>query len=326
MFYWKLLSDGDYIYSITLNPGNYTVDLLQNTMKSLIQNITRPSLQTINNNVSGYTYNINTNCNIIITPENDLFSIEFFTNIYVPYGLVYKSGKYFTDNIDRLIINHPNHRLYIDSVITISGALATNSIHQDAINKSFIIEKIIDENTYQVKLYIYNKQQNVDNKITNGGEGLSIRFPVKSQLLFNYPNTIGNLIGFRNVGNSESITNFNYINNNLNPYIYDKIDTTINYPNNSINLSGNNYILMTSSIFKESYNTGPVENIFAKLLLSGDPGTILYNQFIQIGENIPILILTFSEWEVSFYNSNGDLYDFGNFEHSYTLEIYEEIE
>jgi len=265
-------------------------------------------------------------CDIIIIPENDLFSIEFFTNIYVPYGLVYKSGKYFTDNIDRLIINHPNHRLYIDSVITISGALATNSIHQDAINKSFIIEKIIDENTYQVKLYIYNKQQNVDNKITNGGEGLSIRFPVKSQLLFNYPNTIGNLIGFRNVGNSESITNFNYINNNLNPYIYDKIDTTINYPNNSINLSGNNYILMTSSIFKESYNTGPVENIFAKLLLSGDPGTILYNQFIQIGENIPILILTFSEWEVSFYNSNGDLYDFGNFEHSYTLEIYEEIE
>ena len=83
---------------------------------------------------------------------------------------------------------------------------------------------------------------------------------------------------------------------------------------------------MTSSIFKESYNTGPVENIFAKLLLSSDPGSIIYNQFIQIGENIPILILTFSEWEVSFYNAYGDLYNFGNLEHSYTLEIYEEIE
>ena len=325
MFYWKLLSDGDTIYSITLNSGNYSVNLLQTTMNTLIEKISRPTLQIINNNTNDYSYNINMKCNINITPENDLFSIEFYTVIFVPNAIVYKSPNNFTDNNGRLIINHPNHRLVVNTNISIISALATDGIPIEVINNSFSIELIIDENTYQLKLPKFTSTSTVTT-VTNGGSSMGIQFPVKSQLLFNYPNTIGKLIGYRNVGNAESITNFNYINYNTDLYIYDNIDQTLNYTNNSINLSGDNYILISSPIFKESYNTGSVDNIFAKLLLSSDPGTIMYNQFIQLGENIPLLILTFSEWEVSFYNSNGDLYDFGNLEHSYTLEIYEEID
>jgi hypothetical protein len=108
-------------------------------------------------------------------------------------------------------------------------------------------------------------------------------------------------------------------------YYSEVLNNSNKYLNYSFNLSGDNYILMTSPIFKESYNTGLVDNIFAKLLLTSDPGSILYNQFIQLGETFPVPIPSFSEWEVSFYDTLNNLYNFGNLEHSYTLEIYEEI-
>ena len=95
---------------------------------------------------------------------------------------------------------------------------------------------------------------------------------------------------------------------------------------NTINLSGDNYILMCSPIFKESsYTTGNIDGVFAKLLLAGDPGTIMYNQFIQLGEYFKEPINTFSDFEVTFYDPTGELFNFGSMEHSYTLEIYEDI-
>ena len=324
-FYWKLQSDGDSIYSITLPSGNYSIALLQSSMQTLITAVKRNTLSVINQNTTTYSYYEYNLCNIILEPRTDTFSIEFMTTIFIPNAITFRTSNYFNDNTSRLIINHPNHRLVNNITITIINAITTDGVPQEVINNSFIIEKIIDENTYQVKLPKYNISS-TNTTVTNGGSSMGITFPVKSQLLFNTQDTIGNLIGFHNVGNSNSITNYNYINTNNDLYQYDLIDSTISYINNSINLSGDNYILMTSPIFKEVFNTGLIDNIFCKLLLSGDPGTILYNQFIQLGDTFTIPIASFSEWEVSFYDASGDLYNFGNLEHSYTLEIYEEID
>jgi len=323
-FYWKLEQDGNTIYSINLIPGNYTLNSLQTTLQDAIQAIKRDTLTTINANTTEYSFYENTICNITLNGNNDFFSIEFFSTIFIPRLITYKEPSGYTDSVGRLIINHPNHRLTVGIIINIINAVETNSIPQDVLNNSFTIEKIIDENTYQLKLPKYNIQATLT-QITNGGDSTGITFPVKSQLLFDRLDTIGNLIGFRNVGQPYSITNFSYINSNTNLYQYDLIDTNLQYINNAINLSGDNYFLMTSPIFKDSYNTGNVDNIFAKLILSGDPGSVLFNQFIQLGETFKIPIASFSEWEVYFYNSSGDLYNFGNLEHSYTLEIYEEI-
>jgi hypothetical protein len=326
MFYWKILSDGDTIYSISIPPGNYSPSLLQTTMQNLINNVPRYTLTILNLNLNNtiYSYSINNNCQITISPDIDFFSIQFYSTIFSPSAILYKSSSNYTDNIGRLIINHLNHRLQAGLTITISNAIATDGIPQDVLNNKFIIETIIDENTYQLKLPKYNISAS-NNNTTNGGLNMAIIFPIKAQLLFTTFDTIGNLIGFRNVGNLNSVTNFNYITNNTDLYIYDNINTNNNYTNNSINLSGNNYILMSSPIFKESYNTGNVDNVFAKLLLASEPGTVMYNQFIQLGETFTNPLKNFSEWEVYFYDINGDLYNFGNLEHSYTLEIYEDI-
>jgi hypothetical protein len=83
---------------------------------------------------------------------------------------------------------------------------------------------------------------------------------------------------------------------------------------------------MCSTIFKESsYTTGNIDGVFAKLLLAGDPGSIMFNQFVQLGEYFKEPISTFSDFEVAFYDPTGELFNFGSMEHSYTLEIYEDI-
>jgi len=323
-FYWKLQSDGNTLYSVELDPGNYSISLLQSNLKYAIESVSRPNLTIINSNTTEYSYYENNKCNIIIEPKTDIFQIDFFTTIFIARALTFKSGNNYTDLTGRLIINHPNHRLIEGKTITIINATATDAIPQEVINSTFLIEKIIDENTYQVKLPKYNISS-ANATITNGGESMGITFPVKAQLLFDTLDTIGNLIGYRNVGKPYSVTSFSYVNKNTDLYQYDSIDSSSVYTNNSINLSGDNYILMCCPLFKNSYNTGLVDNVFAKLLLAGDPGTILYNQYIQLGETFTIPIPSFSQWEVSFYDALGNLYNFGNLEHSYTLEIYELI-
>jgi hypothetical protein len=324
-FYWKIRNDGDEIYSIELNPGNYSIDLLKIKLKEKIESIKRNKIVIINNNITGYSYYENTICNIVIEPEIDFFSIEFFSKIFIPNAIQYKDSSLFDDSISRLIINHPNHNLIIDTNIniTINNATSTDGIPVEILNSTFILEKIIDQNTYQIKLPKYTKL--TTNIVTNGGDIMSITYPIRSQLYFDRLDTIGDLIGFHNVGQYTSITNFLFINTNTDLYYSEVINYSNKYLNNSFNLSGDNYILMTSPIFKESYNTGLVDNIFAKLLLTSNPGSVLYNQFIQLGETFSVPIPSFSEWEVSFYDTLNNLYNFGNLEHSYTLEIYEEI-
>ena len=322
-FYWKLKNDGDKIYSVEIESGNYSVNLLKENLQKSIKSVKRDVLTIYNKNNTQYTYYEYNICNITIVPETDTFSIEFLTTIFIPNAIIYRDPINYTDNIGRLIINHPDHHLISGLIITIINANATDGIPQSILNNSFEIEKIIDQDTYQLKLPRYN-QSSSDKSVLNGGDAMGITYPIQAKLYFDQPDTIGKLIGYRNVGTPYAITKFSYLNSNTDIYEYDYINEK-SYLNNSINLSGDNYILMTSPIFKESFNTGLVTNVFAKLLLSGDPGSILYNQFIQLGEIFSIPIPSFSEWEVFFYDALGNLYNFGNLEHSYTLEIYEKL-
>jgi hypothetical protein len=323
MFYWKLENDGSTIYSVEMESGNYSIDLLENNLSTKIELLNRDTLRIINKNNAVYSYYEKHQCTITIEPRTDIFSIRFYSTIFYPRAITYKANTSFTDNIGRLIITHPNHRLEIDNIITIINALTTDSIPSDVVNNSFLIERVIDENTYQLKLPKYNvSSTNIET--TNGGDSMGIRYPIKAQILMDKPDTIGKLIGYRNVGKSNAISNYNYLNTNKDVY---QNDFTIDnqYTNNTINLSGNNYILMTCPLFTDSYNSGITDNIFAKILLADDPGTIIYNQYVQLGENFNPPLNQVSEWEVAFYDVDDELYNFGNLDHSYTLEIHEKL-
>jgi hypothetical protein len=323
-FYWKLLSDGDTEYSIELTPGNYSVALLTSTLKAKIEAVKRNVLTVINKNISttNYSYYEYNKCSVSLEPETDYFSVVFYTTIFVPKALTFQESTSFADGVGRLLINHPNHYLIVGSIITIINATYTNSIPQDVINNSFEIEAVIDDNNYRIKLPKYNISA-TNTSVTNGGDEMGIVFPVKAQLLFDKSDTFGSLIGYRNVGEPNSITSFNFVNNNTQLYLYDRVDSN-EYINNSINLSGDNYILMTSPLTNRALNSGLASNVFCKLLLAGNPGSVLFNQYIQMCDDVDLPVVT--DWEVSFYDASDSLYDFGNLEHSYTLEIIEEIE
>ena len=322
MFRWKLEDDGDTIYSIELEPGNYSIELLEKSIFNAIESTFRDTIRIVNSNLTDYRYYDYHQCTVDIEPRTDTFSLEFYTTIFYPKALTYKRPSEYTDNTGRFIVTHPNHRLQVGSIITIVSATNTDSVPQEVINSTFNIEKIINENTYQIKLPLYNiSTSNTD--VTNGGDAMGIRFPIKSQLLFDSRDTIGPLIGFRNTGKSNAITNYSYKNTNKDVYQNDVVLNEDEYPNNSINLSGDSYITMITPIVKDSYNSGEKDNVFAKLLLSDEPGTVIYNQFVQLGEHFDPPIENLSSWEVGFFDPNDEPYDFGDINHSYTLEIHE---
>lgn len=97
--------------------------------------------------------------------------------------------------------------------------------------------------------------------------------------------------------------------------------------NQPVKLAGENYFLMTSPQLSSMENTGPVDQVFAKISLSASPGNILFNTFMSnplVALETPIP--TFHEIEVFFKTQAGNLFDFVGIEHSYTLEIVEYLD
>ena len=323
MLYWQILEDGEDIYSIEITPGNYTLNTLKLELFNQISKIERPITIIYNLNIDNskmlyYTFNLPI---IDINAQNDLFSMKLSQQLTISKPLSL-SNHTFDDGFNRLRIYHPNHNLNINDEITISNAISTNNIPDTIINSTFKIERILDRDTYEVKLPRYTAST-VQNDITNGGTVVVLTYPLKFRLLFDRPYTLGNILGFKDIGKPTSITKYNTIITNNSLYDNDFLDRNIT---NTINLSGDNYILMSSPLFKDSsYTTGNIDGVFAKLLLAGDPGSIMFNQFIQLGEYFKEPISTLSDFEVAFYDPSGELFNFGSMEHSYTLEIYEDI-
>ena len=69
-------------------------------------------------------------------------------------------------------------------------------------------------------------------------------------------------------------------------------------------------------------NTGLVDNIFANILLSDPPGSLLYNTFVSTAKTFEDPKDVLAELEFSFRRHNGKLFDFNGIPHSFTLEFY----
>jgi hypothetical protein len=146
------------------------------------------------------------------------------------------------------------------------------------------------------------------------------------------------LLGFRHVGKSNAITSFEYtIANNIayeDDFFQDSVGKDISFnkitrkvQNNVLLLSGDNYIIMSCNIFKdnESLSSNNIPNVFTKILLSDSPGTVLYNQHVQLAEFLNSPIINLNSMEFKFFSPSGELFDFNGIEHSFTLEFYEDI-
>jgi len=97
------------------------------------------------------------------------------------------------------------------------------------------------------------------------------------------------------------------------------------------NIKGSDYIFMCCPTLSTLHETDNVRNqhsdfIFAKILLPTQPGKSLFNTFINIPKRFEHPLNLIEELEFYFIDSEGFLYDFNKRDHSFTLEITEELE
>lgn len=335
-FYWEIQDDGDYLYSINLTPGNYTADTLKNEMIEKISLVSRQFGSYLNKSL----YSDKCIPNIIINPYNNIFSIQILSNITLSKNISLVSTVY-DDGYKRINITHSYHNLYIGNKITISNAVnILDSIEEftkyyipyDTINREHTIETILGINNYIIKLPKYNKTidgGNNNQNISFGGEAVNILFPLTIRLRFDYNNTIGNILGFKNVGDITSITIFNKIISNQTTYNNSSNLNSVGLVDNNVpilNFRTYPYILMVSDLLSTNVNYKDSTGVFAKLFLAGDSGSMIYDNYVQITETIPNTISFLNQLEFKFLTPDGEQYNFNGQDHSYTLEIYEELE
>ena len=328
--YWQILQDGDTIYSIDIDDGSYTMDTLITELTNKIQLIQRKNLVS-NISLVYDTTTVNTYINpyhsvkISINEASSLFTITMYNETILERPFI-KSQRVYQDTFVRLTILHPKHYLSYGDQIVIANASSTEGIPASIINGTYLIESIISPDSYEIRLPKYNVLTNLDQ--TFGGTAVSIKLPIDFRLLFDKQDTMGKILGFKNTGSNTAITSYNKTITNQMKYEND-IDYNsvgqMNYQRNIINLGGESYILMCCSIFSNSIGTDFAENVFAKIQLSGPPDTILYNQHIQIIEDPIEIIPSLSDIEFKFVTSTGELFYFNNIEHSFTLELYEDL-
>ena len=318
LFYWQILNDGNYIYSIEITPGNYTISSLISEMTKQIQSVSRinSNLTTNIKSVDNY-YSIfsNNSTEITIDSKTNIFSISMYNQISVD-NAVLTIGSGTNNKYTQLQIIHPNHGLNVGDTILLSNILSFNKIPSSILNNTFTISSIIDSSNYIVNLGNYSNNGSLTQTVS--GTDNIIRSPIYFRLLFDKLGTIGNILGFKNIGDQNSYTKYSYIIKNIgNLYtnIYD-----IN-----INLNGDNYIILSNPLFKNAITTGSIQNSFVKLFLSAPPGCVIYNSFIQITEELSIVESSLNQLEFYFYDRYGELYDFNGMDNSFTIEIYELI-
>jgi hypothetical protein len=337
-FYFQILDDADTIYKAEIAPGNYTASSLSIELSSKINNIDRVFGNYI---LSSTRDNYYGSCisNITINPANNLFSIQILSTITLSKAIVTEDINEYSDSYYRIIVTHPYHNLNAGDSITISGSTSilqntVNSVKyyipENIINKTHIIESVRGLNNYVIKLPKYNAETNtVSTNNDTGGNAISITYPLSIRLLFNYSDTFGSVLGFKNAGDENSITNYAKIITNNTLYVNNSNINSVGLPNNNVavlNFKTYPYILMVSEIFNPVINYKDSTGVFAKLGLGNEPGSIIYDQYVQITEDIPNTFTFLNELQFQFLTPDGKTYNFNGYDHSYTLEIYEELE
>ena len=332
--YWKHIEDGNHIYSVSIDEGFYTSNTLLSKLMTLMNNVPRITSTNINTIYNNFDIMLETNTQkitfkpyIILNNPNCLsINIELINNISYYILNITQSNNYIKIG-DSVIINGATNTTYTNNNIYYS-------IDSSYINKTFTVYSInLQTSTYSVILGLQTSiPTTIVNNILNGGGNIILKLQTKVSFLFNYSDTIGYILGFLNVGYPTSIIDYNSVITNSTPYINsNNVNTAGNiltYSNNFINLSGNyNYMLMYLNNLEYIYVNNSLPSPFAKILLNGNPGDILFNTYVPIPDNIycsalPISSLT--DITISFLYPDGTIPNFRNANHSITLKITEE--
>ena len=324
IFYWKnALDEPNNIYTITVPPGNYSSNELMNTMEKLISKVPR-----IINNSNIVPFN---NIEIIINQNNNITQLTSYNQYILPNSITNLVTSV-NNTYWILTINHPNHNQNIGSIITIQDSINYKNIDSQYINTQHIVTKILGNDFYEITL----KNINPLNYFTEGNGGYSITILTLNpfKIYFDKSDTIGDILGFKKTGQPDSVTPYSNNNNNFTidnsqPYIYGSENILLvnnNLENiqvsNNFNFDMGRYILLVcnNQALNQCLNPNGV-SYFYKFQLSGSPGSMMFNTFVDnpIYFNPPIKYIDMFEFK--FVTAIGDEFNFYGINNSMTFEI-----
>jgi len=96
--------------------------------------------------------------------------------------------------------------------------------------------------------------------------------------------------------------------------------------NRVVSLEGDSYAILTAPQLNNVFSTGPVNNIFAKLILQDSPGSQLFNGFVVNDKEFENPIASLDELDLTVYAPNGELYNFNGLDYSFSIEILEYVD
>jgi hypothetical protein len=324
--YWKNLDEGTAIYSASLNEGNYDGSNLISILTETMNKVPKVT-STIENPV----YN---NFLINLNPYTQEVVFSAFKTDNIPNSLKIDVALINNINYFRLTIRHPNNLVEVNDSIVLSNANDLGVISKTYINTTLMVYEVNKENSSYIILLgpvnqITTSQDLLTTLIEDGGGATTVTTKARFALLFNYSDTLGNVLGFKNTGSSNAITPFSTTVSNFNSYLN---DTQLNSVGNIItssqllNFSGNyNYYLLYINDFELVDNISNTPTAFAKILLAGAPGDILYNTFVNYPLEFDFPLSMLNELQIKIVYPDGTFPDFRNINHSFTLKITELI-
>ena len=318
--YWQHFDDGDSIYSVNIPEGNYDGETLISTLGDRMNAIERVSSTLKNPVYNLFKINFNSFSQKV---EFIAFKEEFLPNSITINEVEINNEKFF-----KLTIKHPNNLVEVGDVIEIDNAERVGNIPANAINNEHTVFEINKQTeTYSILLEPLNTTERATEG--NGGNSIKIKSRAQVRFLFNRSDSMGRILGFKDVGMKNAITNFKHIVSNFDNYIYpspfDQVGNSDNL-NNILNITGDNmYVLMHINDYETIVSNSDIPSCFAKILLTGTPGDIQFNTFINHPMEFDIPISTLDQLRIKFTFSDNTLPDFRNLDNSFTLRIVEKI-
>ena len=343
-FYWQNNDDGEIIYSIELDPGNYDMPGLKQEFEQKVKTIKRINdswgdpyndieldfdISTQNISFTNYTKYMPNNSDTFIKQitiqsinEMSLDDLDDSDSYYrYPDGLYYMNFTFNSININsiRITINHPHHNLSIKETIYIENSLNYGFIPAQSINQPHIITNIIDVDHYDILLHNVNFDLSLSEQIS-GGVGVVIYTQNLFRIYFNYPDTFGKELGFRHVGSETSITPYQTTITNSTWYQYEINKQTPCY-HNAINLHGAPYFLIRCKELSNCVSVGNIKDYFYKINLDTCPGTLAYDSYVDTPLFFDDMLWKLDKLSFDLVNIDGSYYDSNNIDHSFVLEI-----
>jgi hypothetical protein len=333
-FYWSINVDKNIEpYSISLDYGYYDF----NKLKYYIELKTGQVLRNFINNFvdNGIDSNLYFPYNIIKVDFNeDLGTSTFssFTKYILPKCLI--ALRKISDLTSSYIITIEQqiHNFGIGQLIFIENSLDYQVIPASYINtiNGHKIINIINNNQYQIQIDYVNIIENDTKVIPNGGYSTTISTQNSFRLFFDKPDTFGELIGFRNVGNSLAITPYSTIENNYNItntqlYIYGNLSNDVSnntvIKTNILNTFRYKYILLTCTELNNCISSNNI-SYFYKIELDNNNNNnkeIFYNSFVDNPIYFYPCLDKIENLEFKFVDPFGNEVNFYNLDNSFTL-------